>query len=136
VAAPTLRPTAYRDTHFNDLVVNSTGVGVGVVRVAREGPKKSLNTNAANARSAGAGLSMVDGDDGGGVAGLSLADGDGGEAIAGLALVGPDANSAFDRAFAEERRLAESHDADVRALRRARAKVKTPRPYSLNPSPD
>jgi hypothetical protein len=111
VAAPCLRPDAFRDTHFNDLVVNAAGVGVGVVRTQREGPKKSqapAPTTAAAFAAAGGGY----GDDDAGTNPRAAA------AINRAAA----ANSAFDRAYSEERRLAESRDADLRKLRALRAK--------------
>ena len=108
VAAP-LRPDAYKHTHFNDLVVNTAGVGVGLVRVerqARRGPTPTSNGRTDDRENTG--KDAMDG-------GTQSAN----EGTTGGSL---DAHSAFARAYAEERRLAASRDADLRRLRRARAK--------------
>ena len=99
VARPLLRPDAFRDTHFNDLVVNAAGVGVGVSRAPNGGSNASpiaFNTPAAGATDEPRDVAPIRGE--------------------------KHAVSAFERAFEEEKALAERRDADLRARQKLRNK--------------
>lgn len=99
VARPLLRPDAFRDTHFNDLVVNAAGVGVGVSRAPKGGSNASpiaFNTPAAGATDEPRDVAPIRGE--------------------------KHAVSAFERAFEEEKALAERRDADLRARQQLRNK--------------
>jgi len=97
VARPLLRPDAFRDTHFNDLVVNAAGVGVGVSRAPKGGSNAApvaFDTPAAGATDEPRRVAPIRGE--------------------------KQTVTAFERAFEEEKALAERRDADLRARRKLR----------------
>ena len=104
VARPLLRPDAFASTHFNQLVVDSRGVGVRTTRAKGEGANarpRAFDTPAAGATGDPRDVAPVR------------------EGGRGHRDPGP---NAFESAFEEEKRLATRRDAELRRLKSAKAK--------------
>ena len=129
VAAPlrNLRAGAYKDTHFNDLVVNNAGVGIGVNAVRVERQAKQGTDETGRALSGTPSVFAVNAS--GTTTGANTTTNANATAAGGGAGGG---GSAFAVAYAEEARLAESRDADLTALRKAGGVLRTTAPPTLN----